>query len=607
MRGWQGRALVFDASCSSSKVWEYGGGFAFNYIGGRGFAARILWDFLPRGTDPLGPDNLLVFAAGPLTGFPGPGPSKLVVAAKSPLTGGYGDGNVGGLAAVRLRECGFDALVVRGAAPKPSVLVVEGGGARLEPAEDLWGLDAYECERRLRERYGKGAGVLLIGPAGENLVPLATVVCEGGRSGGRPGIGAVMGSKRIKAVVFLGGGELKAADPEGLRRVAAEAYREVSRRPSYGLWLRQGTMAAVRWAEENSVLPVMNFSEGVLEDVSRIDGYALERLKARLRGCPLCNSPCGNSIEVDGRLAELDYEGVAMLGPNLLIEDLRDAARLSLLADLYGIDSIGLGVVLGFAMEARERGLLPEAPEWGDVRGALELAEDIVHRRGELGELLSRGVAYASLQLGADGFAMHVKGLEVTAYDCHAAPGMALAYGTSPIGAHHKDAWIISWEVNNDRLGYTRAKVRKLIEQQRVRGGLFEFLVACRLPWVELGLPLDWYLRLLRAATGVSFTFEQLWEAADRVYALIRAFWIRERGEWSRLMDWPPRKWFEKPLTRGPLRGAKLDLDGYSAMLSWYYEERGWDERGVPRRSTLEKLGLEDVASTLEGIVGLSP
>jgi aldehyde:ferredoxin oxidoreductase len=202
---------------------------------------------------------------------------------------------------------------------------------------------------------------------------------------------------------------------------------------------------------------------------------------------------------------------------------------------------------------------------------------------------------------------MHVKGLEVSGYDCHTTPGMALAYGTSSIGAHHKDAWLISWEVKTGREGYSSAKVDKLIELQRIRAGVFECLGVCRFPWVELGLELEWYPKLLRAATGMDFSWGDLNIIADRVFNLTRAFWIREYGKkWSAEMDVPPPRWFEEPLTAGSLKGSKLDRAKYDEMLQVYYKKRGWDERGVPRKSTLASLGLGDVAKELGGHVDLS-
>ncbi|MFN4046516.1 MAG: aldehyde ferredoxin oxidoreductase C-terminal domain-containing protein, partial [Acidilobaceae archaeon] len=265
------------------------------------------------------------------------------------------------------------------------------------------------------------------------------------------------------------------------------------------------------------------------------------------------------------------------------------------------------GAAIAFAMEAAEKKLLKDGVEWGDHKAAESLARDIAYRRGPLGSLLADGVKAASEKIGGESgdWAMHVKGLEISAYDCHAAPAMALAYGTSPIGAHHKDAWIISWEVKTGRFDYSEAKVDKLIELQRIRGGIFETLVACRFPWVELGFNLEWYPKIFKAVTGKPITLEEYWEIADRVYTLIRALWIREHGTWNPQMDTPPARWFKQPLTKGPLAGAKLDPEKYHWMLQKYYEKKGWDENGIPRKTTLRKLKLEYTIQELEKHVTL--
>ena len=223
---------------------------------------------------------------------------------------------------------------------------------------------------------------------------------------------------------------------------------------------------------------------------------------------------------------------------------------------------------------------------------------------------MADGVYSASQEIGngSDRWAMHVKGLETSAYDCHTTPAMALAFGTCSIGAHHKDAWVISWEVKTGREGYTAEKVDKVIELQRIRGGIFECLTVCRFPWVELGFELEWYPKFLYAATGSEMSWETLNMIGDRVFNLIRSFWVREfGGKWSAEMDVPPARWFEEPLTKGPLKGKRLDRFKYDNMLKTYYRKRGWDERGIPTGSTLLKLGLEDVARELGGRVKISP
>jgi len=587
---------------------KYNANIAKNFLGGRGFAAKILWDELKPGTDPLSPENKLVFAAGPLTGFALPSSGKLVVAAKSPLTGGYGDGNIGALATVQMRKAGYDAIIVEGKSKKPIVLLVQDKQIDFLDAGDLWGLNSFKTESMLRQVYGPTAGVLTIGQGGENLVKFANVVCQEGRAGGRPGIGAVMGSKNLKAVVIIGSGDLPAAYSKELKKLGVEAYREILTKPPYAFWKRQGTMMTIEWSQENSVLPTYNYREGVFEKADAIGGFVMEKMKVSQRGCPHCNMTCGNVIKDSyGRESELDYENVAMLGSNIGLGDLRRVATLNRAADEFGLDTISLGNVLGFAMEASEKRLVEEKVSWGKLKATSALVEDIAYRRG-LGNILAEGVRFAAEKIGGNSskWAMHVKGLEVTGYDCHAAPAMALAFATSSIGAHHKDAWVISWEMKVGRKRYSEEKVDKVIEFQRIRGGVFEALTVCRLPWIELGFELEWYTKFLHAATGVEITWKDLNVVADRIYTLIRCFWVREFGKnWSREMDVPPVRWFREPLTKGPMKGAKLDRAKYDVMLSKYYRKRGWDGRGIPTKTTLKKLGLEDVAGQLRRRVKL--
>jgi aldehyde:ferredoxin oxidoreductase len=602
MHGWNGKLLRVDLAKGKAVAQEYDASLAKNFLGGRGFAIKILWDELESGIDAFSPENKLVFAAGPLTGFPLPSSGKLVVAAKSPLTGGYGDGNLGTMATVQLRKAGYDLIVVEGRSPKPAILRIDDDEAELLDGKDYWGLGAFETEKRLKEEHERTSGVLAIGLAGENMVKFANVVSQEGRAGGRPGIGAVMGSKKLKAIVVKGSKEIPTADADKLKALGKEAYKEVLKKPNYDFWNRQGTMATIEWSQESSVLPTQNFSEGVFDEADAIGGFTMEKLKVSQRGCPQCNMTCGNVIkDANNEESELDYENVAMLGSNIGLGNLRQVAALNRLADDYGIDTISLGNVIGFAMEASEKKLIDNEITWGDFNEAKALAEDIVHRRGT-GTLLAEGTRAAAQKLGGDAstWAMNIKGLEISGYDCHAAPGMALSYGTSPIGAHHKDAWVISWEMRVGRESYGEAKVDKVIEFQRIRGGMFECLTTCRLPWIEVGFELDWYPKFLKAATGVAMTMEDLFTIADRVYALMRAFWVREyKNRWSSRLDYPPKRWFDEPITQGHFKGASLDREEYEAMLQLYYQKRGWDRRGIPTAKTLTDLGLRNVAQEL--------
>ncbi|WP_460041829.1 tungsten-containing formaldehyde ferredoxin oxidoreductase [Thermococcus atlanticus] len=618
MKGWWGRILRVDLTNNKVQVQEYSPDVAQNFIGGRGLAVKILWDEV-KGADPLGPENKLVFAAGPFNGLPTPSGGKLVVAAKSPLTGGYGDGNLGTMATVHLRKAGYDAIVVEGKAKKPVYLYIEDDNVSILSAEGIWGKSTFETERELKKIHGKNVGVLSIGPAGENLVRYAVVMSQEGRAAGRPGMGAVMGSKKLKALVIKGTKEIPVADRKKLQEFSKEAYEAIQNSPAYPFWKRQGTMAAVEWTNENSALPTRNFQDGSFEFARSIDGYTMEGMKVKQRGCPYCNMPCGNVVlDAEGQESELDYENVALLGSNLGIGKLNEVSVLNRIADEMGMDTISLGVSIAHVMEAVEKGVLKEGPTFGDFKKAKQLALDIAYRRGELGNLAAEGVKAMAEKLGTHDFAMHAKGLEISGYNSYIYPAMALAFATSSIGAHHKEAWVIAWEIGTApiegeqakkveyKITYDPEKAAKVIELQRLRGGLFEMLTACRLPWVEVGLSLDYYPKLLEAITGVKYTWDDLYKAADRVYALIRAYWVREFGEkWGRHMDYPPRRWFIEGLKSGPYKGQHLDEKKYDELLSEYYRLRGWDERGVPKKETLKELGLEDVIPELEKVAKL--
>jgi len=600
MKGWNGKILRIDLTKRTTKITNYSEDIAKRFIGGRGLAVKLLWDELPQGADPLGPENMLIFAAGPYTAYSVPNSGKMVVASKSPLTGGYGDGNLGTRAATNMRKCGLDAVVVTGKADKPVYISVEDEKVEILDAGHLWGKDSYETEDWIYEKHGNATGVLIIGPSGESLCNIATVVAQKGRAGGRPGMGAIMGSKNLKAVIFNGSKEIPAAEPELLKSLGREGFNKIPKFDAFPNWKRVGTMMAADMMQTASALPTRNFSEGQFEYIENVNGDAVHEATVTQRGCPNCNMICGNTmIDSEGRESELDYENVTMLGPNIGLGDLKQVATLNRICDELGLDTIGAGSCIGFAMECANKGLVDLDITWGDFEGAKKLLYEMAYMEGD-GALFGKGTRLAAQEIGGDApdFAIHVKGLEVSAYDCHYCPGMALSFGTSPIGAHHKDAWVISWEISSGIRGeYGPEKADKVIEFQRIRGGLFETLVGCRFPWIELGYPLEDYPKYLEAATGVKMTLDDLWKMGDRVYALVRAFWVRELGDkWNRKMDYPPVRWFKHPLPSGPLKGKHLDHEKYDHLLSFYYDKRGWDEHGIPTDKTMKDLSLSEEA-----------
>ncbi len=602
MKGYAGKLLRVNLTDGKISKEEISESMKKDFLGGRGFAVKLLWDEVKR-VDPLSEKNKIILATGPLSGQMLPSSGKMVIASKSPLTGGYGDGNIGTLASVHLRKAGYDVVVVEGRSEKPCLLVIEDDQVRIVEASELWGKNTFDVQDHLEKTYGRNSGILLTGPAGENLIPISTVMSQRGRAGGRPGMGAVMGSKHLKGVVIKGTGSIPNADDGQLKALGKKGYEEIKGKESYDFWMRQGTMQAFEWCNENGCLPTYNFREGVFEFSKEMDGYVLEQFHVDRKGCPMCNMQCGHVIkDSEDQRAELDYENVGMLGPNIGLRDLRQVALLNRMADEWGLDTISLGSGIGFLMEASERGLIKEKIGWGDFVAAQKLIREIGMGEGT-GSLVSRGVKAASEALGKDSYrwAMHVKGLEISAYNCHGCPGMALSFGTSPIGASHKDAWIIAWEIATDRFSYSKEKVEKLVEFQRIRGGFFESATVCRLPWVEVSFGLHWYPEYLEAITGIHRTWEDLYQIGDRIYTLIRAFWKREIPQFGRTWDFPPDRWFEEPHSQGKVKGVTVDRKKYEEMLSYYYQLRGWDENGIPLKQTLDRLELKEVAKEITG------
>ncbi len=600
MKGYTGKLLRVNLSDGKISKEEISESMQRDFLGGRGLAVKLLWDEVKR-VDPLSERNKIIFSTGPLSGQLLPSSGKMVVASKSPLTGGYGDGNIGTMASVHLRKAGYDVLVVEGKSENPCYLLIEDEKVKILDASELWGKNTFESQDLLEKRHGKNSGILLIGPSGENLIRISTVLSQRGRAGGRPGMGAVMGSKNLKAIVIRGTGTISNFDDEKLKEYAKKAYEEIKGKEAYPFWMRQGTMQVFEWCNENHCLPTYNFREGVFEFSKEMDGYVLERMAVDRKGCPMCNMQCGHIVkDIKGERAELDYENVGMLGPNLGMKTLAEVALLNRMADEWGLDTISLGSCMGFLMEASEKGLIPEKIGWGDFDRAQRLIQEIGRGEG-IGALVTKGVKLASEKLGKDShrWAMHVKGLEISAYNCHGCPGMALSYGTSPIGASHKDAWVIAWEVSTDRFSYSKEKVEKIVEFQRIRGGFFESASVCRLPWVEVNFGLDWYPKFLEAITGHKRDWEELYQIGDRIYTLIRAFWKREIPSFDRTWDYPPLRWFEEAPSQGKLKGIKVDKEKYDQMLSWYYEIRGWDQNGIPSKETLDRLGLSEVTKEI--------
>jgi len=604
--GWTGNILRVNLSAKTFKKESYNEDFALKWVGGRGFAAKILYDELKPGIDPLGPENKFVVALGPIAGIPAPNTGKAVVAAKSPLTGFYGDGNLGTRMSEQLRKAGYDCLIVEGKAARPTLLYIEDDKVEFLSAEEVWGQGTYATNAWIYGKYGKGVGVLNIGQGGENLNLYAMVRSLEGRAGGRPGIGAVMGSKLLKAIVAKGSTPIPQADPPAMKTLGLGDLRAVGELNKKTGWSIQSTTGVLAWCNEVAGLPVRNFRKTSHPEAWKIDGERVNDARIATYGCPNCTMRCGVTIhDHEGRESELDYENVGLLGSNLEIFDLPQVGSLNYLCDEYGLDTMSAGCVLSFYADAIERGATTGDFKFGDAERAKELLRMAAHREGKLGNLLADGTRRMARAFGhnSEAYAMQVKGLEVAAYNCKFIPGQALAFGVAAIGAHHREAWIITFELKHTtRESYGPEKAAKVIELQRIRGGMFEFIVACRFPWIELGWPIENYPKYFNTVTGLNWTLDDMWQRADRIYSLIKLNYLREFPGASRGDDYPPAVWFdpENADKEGPIAGRVLERDKYDGLLQHYYDQRGYDRRGIPTKETLKKLDLAQEAAEAE-------
>jgi len=600
--GYFKKHLKVDLSAGKAEKAPLSEEFIETYIGGRGFGAKLVWDNLARHDfqiDPLGPDNLLVMAPGPLTGVYLPSSGKCSFMAISPATGGYGDSSIGGGLGVELRQAGFDLLSITGRAEELSIVFVEEDEVRIIPMPELAGKSCLETEGLIKERFGTHEiKVAVIGPAGENLVRFATINADWSRNAGRTGMGAVMGSKNLKAIVFSGAKDLPVHDLPSLMAESAKAYGYMRNHDYFKMWQREGLMMVMGYASALGILPTNNFKDATFPKVDNlssetmIDGY-----KIGDSACFSCAMSCGNICLVkEGRYRGTvtegpEYESCALFGSNLGIDNFAFVLKANELCDELGLDTISTGNLIGAVMEGYENGYISLADldgrpiTWGDEEASIELIHKINDRRG-IGETLANGAkAVIARWPEMHKVLLHVKGLEQSAYDSRAASSMALAYATSDIGAHHARAWTIAKEIEEGKGWSDEEKVDLVIYHQSLRP-LFDMLGVCRFPWIELGLNEKHYAKFYSYVTGKTMTLPELLEKSAKIYDLTRL--INTRLGMSRRDDTMPHKVHSCPIRTGATAGDFIDKEQFERLLDLYYQKRGWDKNGMPE-AELEK------------------
>ncbi len=622
IKGYAGRILEVDLTQRTHRFVPLDEDVARLYIGGKGYGTRLLYDRTEAGVDPLGPGNVLIFATGPLNGSVAPQSNRFAVVCKSPLTGGIGNATCGGSFALGMKKAGIDLLVLTGSSDRPVRLDVDGDAGSVDfiDAGDLWGKGTYETQQIL----GKKKNHAVIGPAGENMVLYAGIVSNE-RIAGRTGVGAVMGSKRLKAISVTGKRKLEMEDPEAFRKYTKDVREMFKDHPVLGESMKRfGTGAIVNTTNGRNILPTRNFQRGSFDDAIKISGEYMEdhELKGVKTSCIHCPVTCGRDVEVEGvgRVKGPEYETLALLGSNLEIGNIKKVSEWNYLADDMGMDTISLGATLSFAMELQERGMYSAGLEFGDPAGVSEMIRDIAHRKGA-GNDLADGTKRMAEKLGGSEFAMHVKGLELSAYDPRGSFAQGVEYATTNRGGCHVQGASMYMEstgpitINPQSL---KLKAEIPIVQQNLACAI-NSMVLCifttygmvpkaghnldpnsflykvittvfensgpmmRTMMSIKGRPMMWFEKWLTYITGENFSSGHLQEMGGRIFNLERMYNLREGvGPES---DTLPHRILYEPTFKHMKSGHPLDQ-----LLPRYYKNRGWDAGGVPTRRTLDKL-----------------
>ncbi len=612
MNGVFGRYLWVDLSAGRITEKEIPSRWYELHLGGRGMAARLFLEHVPPGTDPFSPENALVFAPGPFQGTGLAGAGRHVVMSVSPKTRSIADSYVGGFLGHELGRSGYDGLFIFGKAPEPVYLLVYEGKAELREARDLWGKFTADVERELM-RHHPGVRVAVIGPAGEKLVSQACIIHDRNRAAGRPGLGAVMGAKLLKAVAVKGHTEKPLADPEKFAKARAEFARDLLSDEGTVRFGEYGTARGLTWLSEMGILPTKNFQEGVFDLAQEIGGEKMKETilvdRDTCAGCPIrCKRVVRTEFlgqEVLPEYGGPEYETLAALGSLCLASDLRAVALANQLCNAYGVDTISIGVAIATLMEASEKGLIPEHIPWGDGKALVEWVEKIARREG-LGNEIAQGLEAWAKKAGLD-FVMTVKGVEVPMHEPRGKVGLGLSYAITPRGANHMEGLhdtMLEQDNPTPELGVTsrydrfslEGKARLVVLYEDLRS-FVNSLVMCAFTTRESGPRYNFpkIRDLLFYATGLEIGPEEMLRIGARNFALMRLY--SGLCGYSKAEDRLPRR-FHAPLPRGASAGRPIDPKLFQKEIDAYYRLRGWNDRG-PTPETLRKLGLDELLEKL--------
>ena len=561
--------------------------FARKYIGSKGLAIRYMYEELEPGIDALGEKNKLFLTTGPLTGTPVPCSGKLSVAAKSPATGTMNDCSIGGHAGIRIKFAGYDMIIFEGISDEPCYVVIEDDKVEFLDAGDLWGIGSHEAEAILAGKYGIEYSIMSIGPAGEKLSNMACINSDYYRQAGRGGIGAVMGSKKMKAILIKGTKGVKAANIEKTTDRILEILHEDVLQEDNTFVFDTGTTAFLEACGDGGIVPYKNFSSANDPEWEKYNGDVLMQYREGKRGCGSCGLGCGNFLKIGNAICEgPEYETIAVAGPNAGITDPEHIVKFNEVCDNMGLDTISAGDTIVWAMEMTEKGIYDFGIRFGEAEKMIEMVELIARQEG-VGADLCKGTKYCSEKYGGTDFAMQVKGLEYPQYEPRGSWGMSLAYAVSDRGACHMRAYAPNVEVFAAAMPpYTSEGKGQMVYELGEFNAVKFSLCICDF-WGTITYEI--MAEMLTMITGEEWTPEEMGEVGRRVLNIGRAF--NQREGFNRADDTVPKRVIREALGgEGPAAGQKIPQEAFEDMLDQYYEVMGWNKDGTMPEELIQSI-----------------
>ncbi len=600
---WFRRLLRIDLSRRTAISEEIPDDVLAAFAGGKGLGTYYLHREVPTEADPLGSENKVFVAPGALSGTPAPAASRYEMLAKSPLTGIYLDSNSGGHFGPELKLTGHDLVILEGCSAQPVAVVIHDDVVQFRDAAHLWGRSVYETEIALRKELGNPRyRIASIGPAGERLVKFACVSNDYSRQLGRGGLGAVWGSKGLKAMAALGTRTLQVAKPQAFMAAIDAALVQIFENDWVPHKREHGTIGSLDTMHTLGITPVANFSQSVFEGIEGIDSVVFGQMVSARLACAYCAMACSKGTWLQGSRAQdavegPEYETAALFGGNCLVDDPQAIIHANLICNQAGMDTISAGALVGMVLSAADADRVPGAdlglsPTMNRGEMVIYLLRRIVDGEG-IGQTLAGGALSAGQELGIADLVPHVKGMEFPAYDPRVSPGMALAYMTSDRGACHLRTYPFGRETSGVLPWFSLEEKAEFVKRQQDEKAAQECLGVCQFPY-GIGLLTDDLPHLLSAASGQEWTYDRLCTIGERIWNLSRAF--NARLGIDRQADYLPRRFAETPMPDGMGAGHLLSREDQDELLDRYYDLRGWDAHGRPSRDTWERLDLGQFA-----------